>query len=332
MISNIAQAVLSLAPVPGLPIAYMVSIEIFKKGMALAEKAYELYKKAEDVELREKAKTAYEAFKNIKELHEKLAGGDETKGLLQSSDQGPVDMESMRLLAELLTRGLAQRYEDVITARLDTSQPNVSLLPLARVGARRCFEYLQSQPFFLPDADSKTSLLKQRARLLNSVSLGKLDKNWRERLSEKASSLLLPGFIRNLQKAALPTFPTGVKHGKGKFTSEGIYLRSAWYDEKAYYKAESKDYITKEAEVRTNPYPTYGYAYLESADSESRQPFKLAPVPKSWEKMPVKEKRYYQPVTKEHIAAYLKSESVREAKKKGKTVHELSSISFSRRI
>ena len=245
-----------MAPIPGLPIAYMMSVEIIKKTIDLAETVSDIY---------DKASKAGEAIQGIQELKAALTGREKLEGafLQTSTDEkgkGPVDMHSMRLLAGLLARGLAQRYEEVLTCRLEAPAEE-SVWPLARVGAKRCFQYLHDQSFF--DEKALGTLLAQRTRLLNSVSLGQVDKSWRERAGDKLASIL-PRFIRELQIKPL-NLKSGVRPSKasGKFTAEGIYLHSAWYDEKSYYEAKQKPHETEYWGEGASGYSKYGFAYLE---------------------------------------------------------------------
>ena len=141
----------------------------------------------------------------LEEKYESLTNKVKPTGSMDTLKQGVVDLEAMRSLAELLGRGLSQRYEQILTDILDTDQPEKSIILLAREGARRCFQYLQSKPFF--DEEFRPgSLLSQRLRLMNSVNLGKMDQSWREQIVNTASHRL-PRWIQNVGKEKLVVKP-----------------------------------------------------------------------------------------------------------------------------
>ena len=323
---KVSQALLSFAPIPGVALGLLFSKEIIEQGKKVwetAQKAQELVSKAYS-----RGKEFLETVDTVEEKYHSFMSHDDQKGFVQESNQGLVDLEAMRLLAEFLARGLAQRYEHIITKKLDTRRlPQKSIFPLARVGSKRCFEYLQSQPFINPK--NSPPLLTQRARLINSVSLGNLDKSWREQFTDKVSQFV-PRCIREIGMGSLAT-QEELKI-PGKFTSEGVYLRSAWYDEKAIYESKSKAHQTEWIEKKDDAkqtsihYSKFGFAYLESADIKPFDDLDQV-LGVSYEPSPAKEERFFQIVGAKEIKAYLNCDKVKEAKE-SKLVAKTASYTF----
>lgn len=216
---NVAQALLSLSPIPGLPGGLVVLKEVVTQGVDFMQEVYQA------------GKAALDKLDMLEEKYESVTDKIKPRGLQDTLKQGVVDLEAMRSLAELLGRGLSQRYEQILTDILDTSQPEKSTILLAREGARRCFQYLQSRPFF----DEKArpgSLLVQRLRLMNSVNLGKIDQSWREQIVNTTSHRL-PRWIQNVGKEKLVVKPERIegvsKKEKNSDRQSRFYRRRVLY-------------------------------------------------------------------------------------------------------
>jgi serine/threonine protein kinase len=318
-ILNVTKALLSLAPVPGLPAALVILKEGVSQGIDLIEKVCETSEKV------------LSGIDTTQEYYEWFVDDSKSSGLMQTLKQGTVDLEAMRSLAELLGRGLSQRYEQILIEILDTTQPDKSTILLAREGARRCFQYLQSQPF-LDEKSLSTPLLVQRFRLLNSVNLGKMDKSWREQVVD-ISIHRLPRWAQNLGKEKLAVKPGQIAHigkikqtvsSKAAFTAQEFYTRSAWYsDKRDCYQSIAKDEKTnwQRQDQKSNiRFPKFGYAYLEDTRCLPLKELKRINDSDQFEfKLPSRETRFYQPVTVKEITAYLQSEEVKTAKEKNQT-------------
>ncbi len=305
--SNVTQALLSLAPIPGLPLGFLLSKELISKCIEYGGKAVKLAQQA--------GKSTQDFLKKMDQVqgaYNTLTGKPEVKGLVQQ--EGPMDLVAIRVLVELLGRGLAERYEHILTDFLD--DPSESQVPLARVAARRIFEYLQSQP--LQDPTLGSDLLAQRGRLLNGVILGKVEKSWREHLSDKIE----PSIIKNMSEINL-SLKESLKKQYGwkeklthqnKFTAEGVLARSAWYDAKQVYAHPKTTWRKK-----TKPeQPKYGYAYLASPKPLSIHDLK----PDSRVCVaPPRDRRYYRAVTQKDIQSYLNSPEVKAARQAKKTTN-----------
>ena len=302
---NVTQALLSLAPIPGLPLGFLLSKELISKCIEYGGKA---------VKLAQQASKSTQDFLNkmdqVQGVYNTLTGKPESKGLVQQ--EGPMDLVAIRVLVELLGRGLAERYEQVLTDYLD--DPSENQVPLARVAARRIFEYLQSQP--LQDPTLGSDLLAQRGRLLNGVILGKVEKSWREHLTDKIE----PPVIKNMSEVNLLLKESLKKQygwkekltHKNKFTAEGVLTRSAWYDAKQVY-AHPKTTWRKETKPEQ---PKYGYAYLANP--------KPLPIPdlKPDTRVcvaPPHDRRYYRAMTQKDIQSYLDSSEMKDARQAKKT-------------
>ena len=300
---NVTQALLSLAPIPGLPLGFLLSKELIKKCIEYGGQALKLAQQAGGL-----GKTFLDKVDQAQSVYGKLGGKLEAKALWQQ--EGPMDLIAVRVLVELLGRGLAERYEHVLTEYLG-DPPVDSQVPLARVAARRIFEYLQREPLLNQALGS--DLLAQRGRLLNGVILGKVEKSWRERITDK----LEPKVFKHMGEVNLPlkekfkkqfAFADKLQH-KNKFTAEGVLTRSAWYDAKQTY-AHSK---TKWFKKMNPAEPKYGYAYLTGS-----QPLPPAPLPKNYS-TPPRDQRYYRAVDIKEIQGYLNSPEIKAARLAKKT-------------
>jgi WD40 repeat protein/uncharacterized protein YjbI with pentapeptide repeats len=300
---NITQALLSLAPIPGLPLGFLLSKELISKCIEYGSKA---------VKLAHQAGKSTQDFLNkmdqVQSAYNILTGKSEAKGMVQQ--EGPMDLVAIRVLVELLGRGLAERYEHVLTEYL--AEPPENQVPLARVAARRIFEYLQKQP--LQDPSLGNDLLAQRGRLLSGVILGKVDKSWRERLTDKME----PVFIQRLSEVEL-LLKDELKKQDGlldkltqKFTAEGVLMRSAWYDAKQVYSHSKTAWREKVKPAQ----PQFGYAYLASPKGLLLSGLKPDTRPCT---APPRDRRYYRAVTPKEIQAYLNSPEVKSARAAKKT-------------
>lgn len=315
---NVTQGLLSLAPIPGLPLGFLLSKELIKKCVDYGEKALKLARKAHA-----EAKAAYDKSQEflakidqLQQNYELIAGKPESKGMLQQ--EGPMDLTAIRVLVELVGRGLAKRYEHVLSHYIDTDNPEKSYIPLARVMAKRLFEYLQSEPLLAEEAIGDWTA--QSMRLLNGVVLAKVDKSWREQVTSKGSGLL-PRFLKDMHKVELP-LQTEPKKQLGmleKFTAEGVIKRSAWYDDKAIYaRPKSK---TEWWEAKGQPtQPKYGYAYTNHSRTLPKGNTSLAGNYAA----PPRASRYYQPISVADIQAYLATPEIKAAR----AVKQTTSLSF----
>ncbi len=313
---NIAQALLSLAPIPGLHLGFILSNKLIQKSIELGSKAWQTGQQAySEYQTAQTLMTGLNAAKDLLSPSEGSGSSSTSESTsnpsLQTSQHGPIDLKAMQLLSELLGRGLAQRYEHVITHRLNTTRSDKSLQPLARAGAKRCFQYLESKPFL--DEHSSELLIVQRTKLLDSVSLANVEKSWREKLSANIGKHL-PAIIQEMQSFDLAIIPDvipahrilGVRIRTNKYTPEKVYTRTAWYDEKHVY--ESKSQNTKWFPSGNHDEPKYGYAYLESKN----KPFNdLKEVTRT---VTLPTDRFYRPVGLAEIKQYLDSKEVKEAR------------------
>lgn len=307
---NVTQGLLSLAPIPGLPLGFLLSKELIKKCMDYGEKALKLAR-----EVNKEAKAGYEKSQEflakvdqLQEGYESLVGKPESKGMLQQ--EGPLDLTAIRVLVEWVGRGLAERYEHVLSEYLDTRNPEKSYIPLARVMAKRLFEYLQSQPFLARGLSG--DWVAQCTRLLHGVVLAKVDKSWREQITGKASSFM-PKIVQNMHKATLPLQDAPKKRlGKlEKFTAEGVIVESAWYDAKQSYAHKSTAWQTPKNQPKL---PKYGYVYLGDA---KQLPLEMKAVLSA--SQPPYDRRYYRSIGVMEIQSYLSSLQVQAARKAKKT-------------
>lgn len=315
---NVTQGLLSLAPIPGLPLGFLLSKELIKKCVDYGEKALKLARK-----VNADAKAAYDKSQEflakidqLQQDYELIAGKPESKGMLQQ--EGPMDLTAIRVLVELVGRGLAKRYEHVLSHYIDTDNPEKSYIPLARVMAKRLFEYLQSEPLLAEDAIGDWTA--QSMRLLNGVVLAKVDKSWREQITSKGSGLL-PRFLKDMHKVELPlqTEPKKQLGTFGKFTAEGVIKRSAWYDDKAIYarpKAKTEWWEAKGQPTQ----PKYGYAYISYSRILPKDNTSLAGNYTA----PPRTSRYYQPVSVADIQAYLATPEITAAR----ASKQVASLSF----
>jgi serine/threonine protein kinase len=329
-IFNVAQALLSLSPIAGLPTALIVFKETLGTGVDFLQKTYQA------------GKQVLEKVDAIEEKYHSLTDKTKSAGLMETLKQDMIDLEAMRSLAEWLGRGLSQRYEQVLTDILDTDQPEKSTILLAREGARRCFQYLQSKPFF-DEKSSTDSMLSQRLRLLNSVNLGKIEKSWREQIVN-ITSHRLPRWVHNFGKEKLAVKPERMKGiskvkkiatAKADFTAEAFYMRCAWYSDESgdCCVSTTKHEKTKwwKEEKSDIQYPKYGYAYLEDTKQlpleklKIIKPIKITSFAKITNpddiifRVPSRQQRIYQPVTALEIKAYLESEELKIAKETKRT-------------
>jgi hypothetical protein len=315
---NVTQGLLSLAPIPGLPLGFLLSKELIKKCVDYGERALKLAR-----QVNAEAKAAYDKSQEflakidqLQQDYELIAGKPESKGMLQQ--EGPMDLTAIRVLVELVGRGLAKRYEHVLSHYIDTSNPEKSYIPLARVMAKRLFEYLQSEPLLAEDAIGDWTA--QSMRLLNGVVLAKVDKSWREQVTSKGSGLL-PRFLKDMHKVELPlqTEPKKQLGMFGKFTAEGVIKRSAWYDDKAIYarpKAKTEWWESKGQPTQ----PKYGYAYISYSRTLPKDNTSLAGNYTT----PPRTSRYYQPVSVADIQAYLATPEIKAAR----AAKQTASLSF----
>ena len=317
---EITQALLSLAPIPGLPMGFLISKEIAKKCIELGKQALDLAQKAH-----EGVQTLLEVVDKAEAGYDKLHGNDaKDKDTLVALTQASSDLVATELLAGLLARGLAQRYEHVIRSRLDLDQPEKSLLPFAQMSVIRCFDYLHSQPF--TDIKAQESLLQQRSRLMTGICSGDPKKKWSQQLTEKVSRLL-PRVMRNMGEDSLPvksdltaTHGFFKKHATSKdiFTANEFHTRTGWYDEKTCYESKLLETKWWEDEKQKTDYPKYGYAYLDSHQHRPSADLKeKKSAPSELEE--IRKNRFYQPVGISHIAKYLNSDAVKRAKSAEKT-------------
>ncbi len=318
-IFNVTQALLSLSPISGLPAGLMILKEAVTQTIDVTEKIYQTGKKALD------------GLDTIQDKYTLLIGNNSSTDLMQTLKQGNVDLEVMRSLAELLARGLSQRYEHALIEILDTAHPEKSTILLAREGARRCFQYLQNKPF-LDEKSLHESLLTQRLRLMDSVTLGKIDKSWREQIVDIGKHPL-PRWIQNLGKEKLAvkteriasiTKKKKMVTAKADFTAQAFYTRSAWYGDNMTecYESTVKHEKTKwwREEKHDIQYPKYGYAYLEDPKHlPFKQLKKVTPCREFRFLLPSRKARFYQPVTSKEIKDYLESKELKTAKQKRET-------------
>jgi predicted nucleic acid-binding Zn-ribbon protein len=316
---NVTQGLLSLAPIPGLPLGFLLSKELIKKCVDYGEKALKLARKvnAEAKAAYDKSQEFLAKIEQLQQNYELTTSKPESKGMLQQ--EGPMDLIAIRVLVELVGRGLANRYEHVLSHYIDTSNPEKSYIPLARVMAKRLFEYLQSEPLLAEDTIGDWTA--QSMHLLNGVILAKVDKSWREQITSKSSELL-PRFLKDMHKVELP-LQTEPKKQLGmleKFTAEGVIKRSAWYDDKAIYarpKAKTEWWEAKGQPTQ----PKYGYTYI----SYSRiLPKDNKPVSGDNYAAPPRASRYYQPVSVADIQAYLATPEIKAAR----AAKQTTSLSF----
>lgn len=305
---NVTQALLSVAPIPGLPLGFLLSKKLLEQCKHYGSIALKTAKSAQSGY--QKGKEFLAGIDQAQGVYESLMGKPDSKGMLQQ--EGPMDLTAIRVVVELVGRGLAERYEHLLTAYLVTDAPDKSLAPLARIAARRLFSYLQSQPL-LDDALSG-DLLAQRSRLLNGVVLGNIDKSWRERLTGAVGGVM-PRVLKDLQKVTLPP-QDAPKQQLGlleKFTAEGALKYSAWYDEKQVYDHSKTKWQTPKGKPQQ---PKYGYAYLASRHIMPTADMKPVSVPVS---NPPRATRYYRPVDLAEIQAYLASPEIITARRAKKT-------------
>lgn len=252
---NVTQALLSIAPIPGLPLGFLLSKELVAKCVEYGGQALALIHQAQ--EMQETAQQFLASIDVAQSIYKKLGNQPDPRGMLQQ--EGPMDLVAIQVLVELLGRGLAERYEHVLTEYL-AEPAEKSQIPLARVMAKRLFSYLQNEPLLAQGLAG--GLLAQRNRLLNGVVLGNLDKSWREKLSKEASHLL-PRAVKEMHQVSLPLkLPYQQRLGLlGHFTAEGVFKRCAWYDDHQVYGHANTDWQPGAGNLRQ---PKYGYAYLGS--------------------------------------------------------------------
>jgi len=252
---NVTQALLSIAPIPGLPLGFLLSKELVAKCVEYGGQALALIQQAQ--EMQETAQQFLAGIDVAQSIYKKLGNQPDPRGMLQQ--EGPMDLVAIQVLVELLGRGLAERYEHVLTAYL-AEPAEKSQIPLARVMAKRLFSYLQNEPLLAQGLAG--GLLAQRNRLLNGVVLGNLDKSWREKLSKEASHLL-PKAVKEMHQVSLPLKPPYQQRLGllGHFTAEGVFKRCAWYDDHQVYGHANTDWQPGAGNLRQ---PKYGYAYLGS--------------------------------------------------------------------
>lgn len=319
---NVTQALLSVVPIPGLPLGFLLSKELVKKCIKYGGESLKVAQVIQPGVQRvyEKSQEFLKGLDNAQAKYDEIEGKEFTP-LWQVQKQGPMDLVAVRILVELIGRGLAERYEHVLVEYLADS-PAESQVPLARVAARRIFEYLQSKPL-LKEPLGENHLLAQRSRLLNGVMLVKEreEKSWWERLVESAGKPL-PRWLKEMHKVVLP-LQSPFKEQQGfteKFTAEGVLTCSAWYDAKVVYSQAKTEWQTPK-KGPSQQQPKYGYAYLTS----------LKPLPTKDLKQdsrlcvaPPRDRRYYRPVGLQDIQAYLESPEVKVARQTKKTA----SLSF----
>jgi uncharacterized protein YjbI with pentapeptide repeats len=316
---NVTQGLLSLAPIPGLPLGFLLSKELVKQCIkygGIALKAAQQANAAAQANYK-KGKEFLAQVDSTQQKYEAIAGKPESKGMLQQ--EGPMDLTAIRVLVELVGRGLVERYEHVLSDYLGDT-PDKSQLPLARIMARRLFQYLQGQPLLDEALDS--NLVAQRTRLLNGVLLGKIDKDksWREQLTSKGSGIL-PRVIKDMHKIELPLQAAPKKQlGKlEKFTAEGVIKRSAWYDDKQIYARPKTEWWGEKGKAAQ---PKYGYAYIADSHMLPKDSKELSAS--SSYSTPPHANRYYQSVSVADIQAYLATPEIKAAR----ATKQTASLSF----
>lgn len=331
-IFNITQALLSVAPIPGLPLGFMMSRELIAKCVEYGQKAWQAAQQVQKgvVAARGKAKEFLDALDLAQSL---LKEPKDQKGLLQDDKQGPIDHEAMRIFAELLARGLAQRFEHILVNYLDADNPGKDVIELAQTAVRRCFQYLQDNSFL--DAKQIEPLIFQRNRLLNSISTGSTEKSWREQLTGHAAKFM-PDRLRQVGKKRISVraeFKSDAildrVGARNIFTAEEFYTHPAWFfdgvDSPCYEsQAHRPTWLELKKPELQNPilYPKYGYAYLESSDPKNGPFLDLKSVTVEFRKtirIPSSASRFFQPVDKDMIRAYLNSDEVKRAKENKQT-------------
>ncbi|MCX7116756.1 MAG: HEAT repeat domain-containing protein [Legionellales bacterium] len=351
---NVACALVSLVPIPGLVIAFAASkplllgaVELAKQaksavdGIGLAGRAHiadQFMEKGWGVfrqrvaplasVVRERITTRSEAesfvqqaeavaqfvqqewgiYQGIAPEIELLGGGGATVSS-GSEDGKPVDPDSLKVLVRWLGYQVARRYEQALTERLSLN-PEKAMKGLAQWGARRCLAYLnENRDASMGDPMARTELL------LAGIAIGHTMKMYERPLGWLHKHKSLKGRDECAEE---------------KFTAEGLFERSICVDdsnpEALNYKVSGEPKWLSPKEMG----PKYGYVVGHSKlpDYEG-----VTPDLKEW-----RERRLFQPISKEKIIAYLNSPEVVAAKAVGRVatigllqfLHEFSPTTFSR--